>query len=112
MPTAQLLDVHETPLRLSARVCDDDPVASAILARIGPLKRNARLMVLAILANYKNDPDATLFYSRDRNFYASSATRRYYPFYYTYSAVLSAVAALAQVEFVDDIRTPPSPRAT
>lgn len=112
MPPAQLLDVHETPLRLSARVCDDDPVSTAVLGRIGPLKRKARLMVLAILANFKIDPDATLFYSRDRNLYSSPATRRYYPPYYTYSAVLSAVAALAQAEFVHDIRTLPSPHAT
>lgn len=112
MPPAQPLHEDETPLRLSARVCEDDPVASAVLARIGPLKRNTRLMVLAILANIKIDPNGTLFYSRDRNHYSSYATRRYCPPYYTYSAVLSAVAALAQAELVHDIRTLPSPRAT
>lgn len=109
---AKFRDENETPLLPSLRLRQDDPVGRELVARVGPLRRRARLMCLAVLANFKVDPDAALFYSRDRNFYSAPPTRRYYPLYYTYRATVSAVAALVEAGFVGDLRTLPSPRAT
>jgi hypothetical protein len=89
-----------------------DPVASKILARLELSKPNDRRMALVILANFKKDPNATVFYPRDRNFYSLLSTRRYRPNYYTCRATLSAVDALSRAGFIEDTRTPPSPRAT
>lgn len=103
---------HEIPLHMNVLLRDGDPILSEVLAKVDPLNQVAVLMISAILANFRIDPDATVFYSRDRTFYSRRATRRYYPEHYTYSATVAAVDALARCDFVEDMRTPPSPRAS
>lgn len=112
MSPAKFRAEGEAPLVLSVRLREDDPVWRELVARLGPLRNAASLMCLTILANFTINPDATLFYSRDRNFYSASSTRRYYPPYYTYRAMISAVDVLVRAGLVDGVRTSPSPRAT
>jgi hypothetical protein len=102
----------ERPLSLRVRLLEDDPLDKALLARLGPLKPNAIHMASAILANFRIDPQATVFYSRDSTHYAEAARKRYFPAYYTYRATKAAVDALARGGLVEDLRTLPSPRAT
>jgi hypothetical protein len=65
------------------------------------------LAVNAWLASLEARPG--VFYSRDRNHY--SPRRPYWPFSYTLSAVVEAVALLEAAELVEHRRTLPSPRA-
>lgn len=108
---ARLHRSPEIPLSLSVRLRDDDPVLCEVVARVAPVKPAVSAMIAAILANFRTSPSTIFFYSRDRSHYSRRATRRYYPNYFTYRAVLAAVELLSRNGFVDDSRTAPSPRA-
>jgi len=101
----------ERPLSLRVLLNDNDPLALALVA-LEPLQQHVALMASAILANFRTYPHATVFYSRDRNHYANSAKRRYFPDYYSYGAVIAAVDMLALAGLIDNLRTIPSPSAT
>ena len=64
----------------------------------------------ALLANVLYAP--VVFYSRDHNHYAElSRARRYFPGFYTYAKMMSAVEALEDAGLIDHDKTAPSPFA-
>jgi len=102
---------RERPLSLRVRLKESAPLVEALLAMTGPLKRKTALAASAILANFHMDPEAIIFYSRDTTHYSDRAVRHYYPGYYTYASVTSAVDALVVARLVEESRTAPSPNA-
>lgn len=104
---------NEVPLRPNLGLKKAEALEEKLgLVRAPTATTAARRSIIAnVLYAHAQSPAIWVFYSRDRNYYASQ-TRRYFPAHYTYATMMGAVQSLEEHGLIEHRKTVPSPVAS